>query len=534
MTSTERSPPQKPQPHLHPTEAEATEKRSILIVDDNVDIVTVVRRILSTQGYDSLQAFDGKEALETARKHKPDLILLDWMLPEMDGLEVCRLLKSDAETRGIMILLVTGRGSVANRVEGFNAGADDYIPKPFNHPELLARIRSALRLKKLTDDLEEKNRQLVKSQNELVRKEKMATIGLLASGIAHEFNNIMAGISGYAQLARANAKYMPQLVDIALTQSERALELTRSLSTYHRTDAENSHCDLSCVITSAFCLVKKRLEEQGINLVTEFEDKLPRAKIKPGQLQEVTLNLLINAIHAINGKGRITVKVRRGPAPDEVALQVSDTGDGIPKENLDRIFDPFFTTKGALGGGKQEGTGLGLSVCYNVVQARGGNITVESEVGEGTTFTVSLPTLESVEAGSSEGRSSKAPVPVLDSDRSLRILVADDEGFIRTMLFEFLHDHDVVCCDSGQSAVAEYEMAPFDYVILDICMQNSITGLEALQQITERDPDANVILASGRLPEELDSEVRERAHGHLLKPYKLEDLADLLGVTVSV
>ncbi len=178
--------------------------RRILVVDDNKDIVTVIRRILHTQGYETLVASNGREALEAARAEMPDVILLDWMLPEVDGLDVCRQLKADSDTRGIMILLVTGRGSVANRVEGFNAGADDYIPKPFNHPELLARIRSALRLKQLTDDLEDRNRRLIKSQNELIRAEKMATIGLLASGIAHEFNNIMAGISGYAQLARSN------------------------------------------------------------------------------------------------------------------------------------------------------------------------------------------------------------------------------------------------------------------------------------------------------------------------------------------
>ena len=179
-----------------------TEAPHILIVDDNRDILRVMRRILSSRGYRISEAIDGEEALEKAHDLKPDLLLLDVMLPKMDGLEVCRALRADPETNEIMIILVTGRASVDHRVRGFEAGADDYVPKPFHVPELLARTNSALRLKRLRDRLEERNRMLLKSQNDLFRAEKMATIGLLASGIAHEFNNIMMGISAYAQLAK--------------------------------------------------------------------------------------------------------------------------------------------------------------------------------------------------------------------------------------------------------------------------------------------------------------------------------------------
>ncbi|MEE3200308.1 MAG: response regulator, partial [Planctomycetota bacterium] len=213
-------------------EKQGLEPEKILVVDDNEELLGAVSRLLELQGYTALTATSGEEALQIAGSELPDLILLDWILPGIDGIEVCRKLKNEESTRGIMVLLLTGRGSVDSRIEGLDAGADDFIPKPFKHPELLARIRSSLRLKKTTDELTERNRQLVESQYELVRTEKIATIGLLASGIAHEFNNIMAGISGYAQLASKNPKYMPQLVEVALTQARRAQELTGSLSSY--------------------------------------------------------------------------------------------------------------------------------------------------------------------------------------------------------------------------------------------------------------------------------------------------------------
>jgi signal transduction histidine kinase len=455
------------------------------------------------------------------------------MLPGMDGLEVCRELKASPATREIMVVMVTGRGSVSHRIEGFDAGADDFIPKPFHHPELLARVRSALRIKRLNDELSDRNRQLVESRNELVRQEKMATIGLLASGIAHEFNNIMAGISGYAQLARKNPKYLPQLVEIALTQTERAEELTNSLSSYHRQSSYETGCSVEDVIRRAFCLVKKMIESNGVSLTLTNED-VPPASISPGQLQEIVLNMLLNSIHAIGPTGgEIAVEIGQSEPPGAVAIRIRDSGDGIAEENLNKIFDPFFTTKGALGGGSGQGTGLGLSMCYNIVQSRGGKIEVESELGKGTQFTVTIPRFDGRLANPDEF----PPVfpceePSVEA-RERRILVVDDEGPIRCMLSEFLSDHDVRCCESGDEALAAYREEPYDFVVLDICMENSPSGIETFRALREIDAEVRVILASGRLPEEISEDTLEEVHGHLLKPFKLDALAALLGIEAS-
>ncbi len=511
-------------------EKQGLDPEKILIVDDNEELLGAVSRLLELQGYTVLSTTSGEAALEIAGNELPDLILLDWILPGIDGIEVCRKLKSEETTRGIMVLLLTGRGSIDSRIEGLDAGADDFIPKPFKHPELLARIRSSLRLKKTTDELTERNRQLVESQYELVRTEKIATIGLLASGIAHEFNNIMAGISGYAQLASKNPKYMPQLVEVALTQARRAQELTGSLSSYNRRGTGSRSCNVENVVQSTLCLVKKELESNGIELSLDLH-AVPPAAISSGQLQEVLLNLLINAIHALGNGGKITLEVRAG-ATGMIDIRVADTGCGISGENLNRIFDPFFTTKGALGGGKQAGTGLGLSVCYNIIQSRGGRINVESAPSEGTIFSVNLPTGEETEAGG-KADAGAGSVAAEGCSRDQRILVVDDEEQIRDMLRDFLGAQNVTCCCSGEEALEACENQLFDFVILDICMESSTNGIEIFRALRQGDPALKIILCTGNLPENIPPEVLESCHAHLLKPFKLEDLCATLNSTVE-
>lgn len=508
------------------------DRRSVvLIVEDNREILRAIQRTLALQKYGILTAMDGEEALSVARTHKPDLILLDVMIPKVDGLEVLTRLKGDPSTRGIMVILVTGRSSLDHRVQGLEAGADDYIPKPFHIPELLARVRSALRVKRLSDDLRERNRQLVDSQRTALLSKKMATIGLLASGIAHEFNNIMAGISGYAQLARKDPRYRETLVDVALTQTERALELTRSLSTYNRGGGENLRSDVVKVVENALCLVAKELEQTDVRVTKEYVES-PWVNVSPGNLQEVILNLVINAIQAVeDGTGFVKVRVASASDPKGVVIEISDSGVGIPEENLERIFDPFFTTKGALGGGPRSGTGLGLTVCYNIVSTHGGSIEVSSRLGSGTTFQVTLPRADAPAEGDARSlRFDEEATPA--PSRPLRILVIDDERTEREMIRDYLSDHEVVACARVEEGLEAYAIRPFDYVILDVAIEGSINGLQAFDRFSRFDPPPRVIFASGRFPDEIYREYIERAHGSLLKPFKFEELIRLLGLPV--
>ena len=503
----------------------------VLIVDDNRNILKILRRILSSEEFEVSEAQDGEEALRIARESQPDLLLLDIMLPKKDGLEVCRELKSDPATRGIMVIFVTGRISVTQRVEGFEAGADDYIPKPFHVRELLARTRTALRLKRLTDDLEERNLQLVKSQNDLVRSEKMATIGLLASGIAHEFNNIMAGISGYAQLARMNPIHHDALVNVALTQTARALELTRSLSTYNHIKNATKHCSVGTVLDDVLCLVSKEAQNRAIRISTTVENE-SEAQIGPGPLQEVLLNLVLNAVQAIDHEdGRIRIRVGPAPDPNSIEIEVTDNGIGIAAKDIPNLFDPFFTTKGAFGGGAESGTGLGLTVCYNILNSHGGRIKVTSTPRESTSFLVSLPrsfeTPQEKRKVEATGTTAE-PTPV----KRLRILVVDDESSARECLRSFLSAHEVVCCSRAESGIEAYAIEPFDFVILDVCLPGQENGFTAFDRFHRFDPPPRIIFASGRFPDQAFHDYIRRAHGYLLKPFKFENLARLLGISM--
>jgi signal transduction histidine kinase len=519
----------------------------ILVVDDNEDILNVIQRILSHQTnekYHILTATDGRAALEVARKELPDLILLDVMLPEIDGLTVCKELKSDASTRGTMILLVTGRGSIEHRAEGLDAGADDYIPKPFHITELLARVRSALRIKRLTDELRDRNRQLVESQRDRLRAEKMATIGLLATGLAHEFNNIMSGISGYAQLAKKNAKFRDQLVEVALIQSERALELTRSLSTFYRPSAANRPTELASVIHNALCLVQKEVDERHIKVEKDLPSVSPVLG-SPGQLQEVVLNLVINAIHAIDTGGEIGIQLSEKDG--RVCLTVKDNGCGIPPDHLERIFDPFFTTKGALGGGTTGGSGLGLSVSYNIVRAHAGTISVKSAPGQGATFFLSFPAMLAVErscrapeAGTEGGALKQAAVEAAartpkktgpdESPERLchALLVADADEAVQEMVSQYLTAGEVVSASEWNEALGQFSKRRFDFVMLDVDLPGSPDPRKALDALRALDREVRVILTSRRYLDGPAREAAELAWGHLLKPYTVENLTVMI------
>ena len=509
--------------------SEPDARKRVLVVDDNVDIVRVIERILTKEGYAVETAHDGEAGLEAARKSQPDLMLLDVMMPKIDGLDVCRALKSNPETSGIMIILVTGRGSLGHLVEGLEAGADDYIPKPFHIPELVARTRSALRVKGLNDKLEAQNRQLILSQTQLVHKEKMATIGLLASGIAHEFNNIMAGICGYAQLAERSEKYRDKLVQVAKTQAQRAFEITNSLSTYNRASTGTTDSNVGEILDSALCLVTKELQRTGVQLTKRLEPNL-QVKVSPGQLQEVVLNLLINAIQSIDGDRRGITVTASAADGDRVCIEVIDTGVGIDKESLSQIFAPFYTTKGALGGGSQGGTGLGLTVCYNVIQSHSGEITVDSTPGEGTAFRILLPRSRRTAPEQQVQTETTDTVQQDKPDRS-RILVIDDEELTREILSAYLEDHDVVCCSNAEDGLETYAKRAFDYVILDICMQDGMNGFQAFDEFQSFSPPPKIIFASGCFPDGTYAEYLKRAHGHLLKPFQLDDLAALLALS---
>ncbi|MCK5327065.1 MAG: response regulator, partial [Candidatus Latescibacteria bacterium] len=340
----------------------------------------------------------------------PDLILLDIMMPKMNGYEVCRRLKEGEETRLIPVVMITALKETADRVKGLEAGADDFLSKPFDPTELQARVRSLLRVKSL--------------YAELVQSEKMASLGKLVAGVAHEVNNPINFIYSNIHPLQGYVHDLKALVQLyeekeaglcpedrkAVVERKEAMELnflfedlgkilqafkdgaTRvrdivsSLTTFSRPDAgKPGEVDIHKGIENTLTLLITRYKER-VAVHREYGD-IPKVVGCAGPLNQVFMNLLANAGDAIElgKKGNVWIRTRMD-GTDHVLISIRDDGKGIPKEDLDKIFDPFFTTK-KVG----EGTGLGLSITYGLVEKHGGRIWTESEEGKGSTFFVRLP-----------------------------------------------------------------------------------------------------------------------------------------------
>ncbi len=490
----------------------------ILIVDDNEEIIILTSKFLKHHGFEIICCGDGETALTMCEELKPDVVLLDVMLPKIDGLEVCKRLKAGELTRKIMVLLLTGCGTLNSRVKGLEAGADDYITKPFHVSELLARVRSALRIKKLTEEIEQSHLQLLESHKDRLRSEKMATIGLLATGIAHEFNNIMSGISGFAQLAKKNPEYQEKLVDVTMTQAKRAMEIANSLSTFYRPSAGKSEVSLKEIIDNALLLITKEVKEREIDVETQID---PDIKIwaHAGQIQEVILNFFLNAIHAMGKTGKLSIRLFE--IEGEAQLEIEDTGGGIPEEVLEKIFDPFFTTKGALGGGGGCGSGLGLSVSYNILTSHRGTVKIDNNPPKGVCFIIKLPLSKTIAEGLEKAESS--------AKKNGNLLIGDSDHSIHEIADKYLKGTAGECyCSNWDQLWEELEGNSIDTVLIDLNLEGDIPFEESFTKLVTKRPELSIILTSDNLSHPNLSEYLSHCCGHLLKPYTVENLTNLV------
>ncbi|MBI4615546.1 MAG: GAF domain-containing protein [Planctomycetes bacterium] len=379
--------------------------------------------------------------------------------------------------------------------------------------------------------VEERTRALKDAQDQLTQSEKMAAIGLLAAGVSHEFNNLITSMYGFAQMAQTNEKFKDKLVDIVIEQSQRAREITEGLLSFSRQRVDAYElCDVTETVEKVISLTAKALENESIELVRRFQPA-PRTVLSPGKIQQVFLNVIINARHAIEHGGTITIEVLRDGT--WVLVRFTDTGKGIAPENLHRIFEPFFTTKGSFGGSSTPGTGIGLSVCYNIVKEHGGEILVASELGKGSTFTIKLPIRENAPA-TREDR--PTPTPHRRIDAAKRILVVDDDEPIRDILAAILQNRceTVETAASGAEAIKKCRAEGFDTVFLDIKMPGRFDGFRTYEELKRMDKKIRVVFITGRDEDTRLRRYAEHAEGYVRKPFKIEEIYRLLGVEDAV
>ena len=303
----------------------------------------------------------------------PDLIILDIMMPKLDGYEVCRRLKTDEKTKFIPIIMLTAKSDVESRVKGLDIGADDYVPKPFDYRELSARVRSLITRKETAERVIEEER------TESVRK--------LIDSLSHEIRNPIVSIAGFAKKVYENLSpgdpNKPYLMTI-LQESERLEKLLREIVNLKMIAIgflENVNPKEA--IEEILEEFEKEIEERTIEVETEFNET-PTLYIDREHLKIVLRNIIKNAIDAMEKSEKRRLKISLHSIGNDLEIKISDTGKGIPKEILKRIFDPFFTSK-------LYGPGIGLTVALTIVQYYKGFISVESEVGKGSTFVIKIP-----------------------------------------------------------------------------------------------------------------------------------------------
>ena len=428
-------------------------KPHILIVDDTLQNIQVLGTILREQGYQLNVAQDGVQALKQVAKVIPDLILLDIMMPKMDGFETCRRLKEHSKTREIPVIFLTAKVETDDLVKGFELGAVDYITKPFQATELLKRVQTHLELALLRKDLEQRvterteelrqahvqvereHEERLERERQLAQAQKLEAIGQLTAGIGHEFNSPLQFISSniefltdiFGELRDALQHYarlmehckddsltavLLQEIDEALGEIDfayiveeipRALEkakggisrvsrIVQAMKDISQPGTQGKvEVDLNEIVESA-TIVSRNEWKDAADLEFIRNDSLPKVPCLPGEFSQAIVHLMVNAAQAIAAKGseKGLIAVTMLLDGDRVEVRVADTGTGIPEAIRSKIFDPFFTTREV---GK--GTGTGLSVARDVIVNKlGGEITIETEIGKGTTFVVRLPLQE--------------------------------------------------------------------------------------------------------------------------------------------
>ncbi|MBD2432600.1 MULTISPECIES: hybrid sensor histidine kinase/response regulator [Fischerella] len=431
--------------HLIP---ERDYKANILVVDDTPDNLRLLSAMLTSQGYEVRKALSGKMALTACQMVLPDVILLDINMPEMDGYEVCRQLKANEKTRPIPVIFISALDDVLDKVQAFDVGGVDYITKPFHGVEVVLRIENQLNLCLLQNKLQEKNTLLQKalddlkaSQVQMIQQEKMAALGQLVAGIAHEVNNPISFIYGNLEYAGQYVLDLVNLIEVYQQEypnptpriqeivkqidlnflindqqnlmgamfrgAERIRSIVEALQNFSRLDeAQMKRVDVHEGIDSTLVMLQHRLKETtdrpAIEVVKEYGN-LPLVTCYVSELNQVFMHLLNNAIYVLeesyepeNTNYQLPITNYQLPSihirtaitsSDTVKICIADNGPGVCESVLTRIFDPFFTTKPP---GK--GSGLGLAISYQIiVQKHQGKLTCASTPGKGAEFIIEIP-----------------------------------------------------------------------------------------------------------------------------------------------
>lgn len=382
----------------------------IVIADDETAIVELATLLLKRRGFDVVSALDGEACVRMVEDHRPALVLLDYMMPLMNGITVLKQIrKAFPDT---YVLMFTGRGSEEIAVEAMKAGATDYIQKPFSNQSLHERIDAVLSRRwielenqkliterellqreieqwnvELERRVKQKSLELEQAHKEIVQSEKLAALGHLSAGMAHEIRNPLNSINLFAQVLHSapelNDEYRSYAEKIKYEVSRIENILVQLLaSSCDNSSKDQSEINPAEILERVLDEYRPQLQAQNISLVFDRCDSPPRIMANPLEIEQIFSNLIGNALYEMVDGGTLTICLL--PEDEKLLFRITDSGAGIPAQYMKQIFDPFFTTK-------EKGTGFGLSVVLRNIKKLGGAIEVISPPDEGATFLIELP-----------------------------------------------------------------------------------------------------------------------------------------------
>lgn len=537
-------------------------KNRILVVDDEQMILKAVKRLLRKDGYRMKYALSGSEALDIAETFIPDLVILDIMMPGIDGYETCRRLKSEEKTAGAMVLLLSGKKTLDDRLKGYEAKADDFISKPFDPDELKAKIEILLRLKntqeKLLLEIAEKKEAealLLQTNKDLKdavsRAEKLTREAQRANqaksqflaNMSHELHTPLNGVLGLTQvLLESGIDEKQKRYVVSLEKSGQALLFALdNILDFSKLEAnelllETQVFNPGYLLEDVVDIFQADLDAKNIKMSCDVNTrgKFETISGDKKRFRQVLLNLLSNAVK-FTPSGTITVSLDlENTVADSVTLaaMVTDTGPGIEDTLQSRIFEPFSQVDGSLAR-KEGGMGIGLSISRKLARLMGGDLRVESRAGHGSTFVFTCAMHSAPEPVVKEKKATKRPAENNERKTSARILIAEDNPVNRKVVGIMLSKvgHQITMACDGREAVDIFFGNPdaFDMIFMDVQMPE-MDGLEATRTIRKKDETRIPIVALTAHAMKGDREkcIESGMDDYMTKPIKKETLLKMV------
>ncbi len=484
----------------------------------------------------SLEAFEmAEDALEAHRAQPFDILLVDWGLPGMSGLDLCEAIRALPDGDLPVLMMVTGRDAADGLEQVLAAGADDFMSKPLSEPVLATRVRI------LERTAEERARRHAAEQELRAREEwiqslqRLDALGRRAGAVAHDFNNILCLIQGSADLAALASEDVDVLENLGVIHSAslRGADLTKQLLAFGRRQPGEPVCLNASEVIAGMEPLLQRLVSHRVTLDLELGREPASVRVDAGHLEQAIMNLVINASHAMPKVGTVTVSVDRAVVPIEalahsegppgsrewVRLSVVDRGVGMGPETISRVFEPFFSTRQGEGG-----TGLGLSIVYGIVRQYGGHITLESTLGTGTRFDIYFPEV------TDEGARALGPgdETLLSEPASARVLLVEDQPDVRRITARVLRGagYQVMEACDGLHALELYDddAEAIDLVLSDVTMPR-MSGGDLARALAEREASLPILFMSAYSEEAIEDIVDGHdAATFLPKPFDRQQL----------